>query len=391
MSAGRPAPVLDERLARALAPWLDRPGPVLLAVSGGPDSTALMHVAARCGPPARLRVATVDHGLRPEAAEEARAVASLAARLGLPHRTLVWNRPHRGSGLQAAARDARYRLLAAHAAAIGAGLVLTGHTADDQAETVLMRLIAGSGPAGLAGMRPERPLAPGIVLARPFLGLPKVDLVAHCEAHGLSVLHDPSNADDRFARARLRSLRPRLSEEGLTSERLCRLARRAARDDAALAHAASKALAAGRRPSESGRTILDGASLATLPQAVAVRVVGMALDGAEAQAGEGLPHRLERLESLVLDALLPALAEGRAVRRTLRGWLIEATRSGEIRIGRAPPRRAGRPASARGGSLAAGVPDLLGKGEGAAYIADEGMEQVSLSRDAARMPPRIDR
>jgi len=389
LSGGRPAPALDDRLARALAPWLDRPGPVLLAVSGGPDSTALMHVAARCGTPTRLHVATVDHGLRPEAAGEARAVAALAARLGLPHRTLVWDRPHRGSGLQAAARDARYRLLAAHAAAIGAGLVLTGHTADDQAETVLMRLIAGSGPAGLAGMRPERPLAHGIVLGRPFLGWPKADLVTHCAAHGLAVLRDPSNADDRFARARLRSLAPRLTAEGLTPERLCRLAERAARDDAALARAASEALAAARRPSGPDGTILDGAVLATLPQAVAVRVVGLALDGAE--AGEGAPHRLERLERLVLDALLPALAEGRAVRRTLRGWLIEATRSGEIRIGPAPPRRAGCPAPGPGGGLAAGAPDLLGKGEGAAYIADEGMEQVSLSRDAARMPPRIDR
>ena len=207
-AAGRSGPAYPR-------PWLGRSaGPVLLAVSGGPDSSALMQAAAALG--GAVQVATVDHGLRPGSGAEADAVGRAAARLGLPHATLRWAGSKPGRGLQEAARTARYALLCAHAEAIGAGLVLTGHTRDDQAETVLMRLAAGSGTAGLAGMRAERVLAPGIVLGRPFLHLPKAILTAWCEARGIPYLRDPSNADLRFARGRLRATWPALEREGLT-------------------------------------------------------------------------------------------------------------------------------------------------------------------------------
>ncbi len=392
---------------------------MLLAVSGGPDSTALMHAAASLRPRS-LFVATVDHGLRLEAADEARQVGRAADALGLPHVTLRWEGVPAKSAIQAEARAARYRLLAAHAVSVGAKIVLTGHTRDDQAETVLMRLIAGSGPAGLAGMRPERPLAEGIVLGRPFLALPKADLVAWCEARNLDFVRDPSNADDRYGRVRLRRLLPLLAGEGLTTDRLVTLAARAARDDAALADAADLALDAAMRriagadgetarlpsPSagESGPRAksgegcddagtgaplsrpsltrgpaspagggggamgslaaaeirhLHGPMIAALPDAVALRVLDRALD----QAGGALPRRLGRLERLVLDDLLPALRAGRPVRRTLRGLVVTADSAGRVTIQAAPPRR---PAG-----LAAGPLDLLGKGEPSAYIDPE--------------------
>ncbi|ACS42901.1 MULTISPECIES: tRNA lysidine(34) synthetase TilS [Methylorubrum] len=330
---------LDDRLARALAPLLEEPArPALLAVSGGPDSTALMHAAARAGRD-RFRVATVDHALRPGSADEALGVGRLATELGLVHTILTWDAPRHGSRIQASARGARYRLLTDHAAGIGAGLILTAHTLDDQAETVLMRLIAGSGPSGLAGMREERVLAPGIRLVRPFLSLSKADLVAYCEMHRLPFLRDPSNTDERFTRARLRRLLPLLAEEGLNAARLARLAVRAGRDDAALRQRAEAVLSEITRTDEAALR-LDGLRLRREPCAIVLRVVDAALDTVAPAHEAPVPKRLERLEALVLDALLPALAEGRALRRTLRGVLIEADGEGTIRLVAAPPRRA---------------------------------------------------
>jgi tRNA(Ile)-lysidine synthase len=330
---------LDDRLARALAPFLEEPArPALLAVSGGPDSTALMHAAARAGR-ARFHVATVDHALRSSSADEALGVGRLATELGLVHTILTWDAPRHGSRIQASARGARYSLLTDHAARIGARLILTAHTLDDQAETVLMRLIAGSGPSGLAGMRDERVLAPGIRLVRPFLNLSKADLVAYCEMHRLPFLRDPSNTDERFTRARLRRLLPLLAEEGLNAARLARLAVRAGRDDAALRRQADAVLAEIMRTDEGGLR-LDGQSLRREPCAIVLRVVDAALDTVAPAHEAPVPKRLERLEALVLDALLPALAEGRALRRTLRGVLIKADGEGTIRLVAAPPRRA---------------------------------------------------
>ncbi|MBD8906604.1 tRNA lysidine(34) synthetase TilS [Methylorubrum zatmanii] len=330
---------IDDRLVRALAPFLaDTDATALLAVSGGPDSTALMHVAVRAGTGAHLRVATIDHGLRPGSAGEARAVGHLAGEMGLTHAILAWESPRSGSRIQETARDARYRLLTDHAASLGADLVLTAHTLDDQAETVLMRLMAGSGPAGLAGMRHERPLAPGIRLARPFLAVPKADLVAYCEAHRLPFVRDPSNTDERFARARLRRLLPLLAAEGLSAARLGRLAERVGRDEAALEQH-SAAVLAQVADTVDGGLLLDGDRLRQEPPAIVLRVLDAAIDAVAPACPQVAPRRLERLENLVIEALLPALAEGRALRRTLRGVLVEADRTRKLRLGAAPPRR----------------------------------------------------
>lgn len=360
----------DDPVLEALEPWLG--GGVLLAVSGGPDSSALMHAAASLG--AAARVATVDHGLRPESRAEAERVAAAARALGLPHAILAWAGAKPGTGLQAAARAARYDLLAAHAAAVGATRVLTGHTLDDQAETVLMRLAAGTGPAGLAGMRVERALAPGISLGRPFLALPKAALVAWCAARGIPCLHDPSNADPRFARGRLRAAWPILEREGLTPARLARLAERAARDAVALECAAGQALEAARLPAPDGSLRLDGAVLAAVPEAIAL----LCLDRALTRVGAP-PRRLERLEALVLESLLPALRRRAAIRRSLAGFLIGTGAAGTVSLTPAPPRRS----EAKRAVLAAGGAPLLGKGGPPAYIGPVCTEGPDEPRDAS--------
>jgi tRNA(Ile)-lysidine synthase len=349
--SGGTDPVLD-----ALRPWLiqDRARHVLLAVSGGPDSTALMQAAAALAPPVPLSVATVDHGLRPEAATEATSVGRAANSLGLSHAVLAWRGDKPATGLQAAARSARYRLLAEHAATIGADLLLTAHTRDDQAETVLMRLAAGSALAGLAGMAAERPVGPGLRLGRPFLGLDKAILVGWCEARNIPVLRDPSNRDGRFARARLRAAADVLAAEGLTTARLARLAERAARDEAALRQAAETALEAARLPPGKADQF-DGRALAALPEAVALRCI----DRAIVLAG-GSPFRLERLETLVLEFLLPALRRGETMRRTLAGLVIAVDAGGIVGLAPAPPRKNAGPAAPATG--------LLGKEDPPAYI-----------------------
>src|SRR5271156_4483671 len=211
-----PSALTLEAIDVILAP-LAEAAALLLAVSGGPDSTALLVMAAswarrRGGP--RIDAATVDHGLRAEGADEARAVADLCRKLGVPHQTLIWRGEKPKTRLQERARDARYALLADCARRIGAEIVVTAHHMDDQAETVLFRLLRGSGVGGLAGIaaRTERD---GLTLARPLLGLAKADLVAYCEAERVPYACDPSNVDPRYARTRMRALLASLAAEGL--------------------------------------------------------------------------------------------------------------------------------------------------------------------------------
>jgi tRNA(Ile)-lysidine synthase len=219
---------------------------VILAVSGGPDSMALLVLAADCfagnghGAP-QLSVATVDHGLRPESAAEAAFVAGEARRLGLPHTTLRWTGEKPATGIAAAARCARYRLLEEHARSFPAArvAVVTAHHRDDQAETFAMRLARGAGVAGLAAMAPDRPLAEGspVRLVRPLLAFPKSRLVATLEARGIRFFNDPTNDDRRYERARVRQFLPELDAAGITSSALATSARRLREAEAALRYA----------------------------------------------------------------------------------------------------------------------------------------------------------
>ena len=202
-----PTPALIARFTEELARlWPERTraggGRLGLAVSGGPDSTALLLIAA-AALPGEVEAASVDHGLRPASADECEAVAGLCAQLGVPHRVL---RVTVAAGnLQAEARRARYAALAGWTGERDLAALATGHHADDQVETLLLRLNRASGVAGLAGAR-ARGVVPGtpIPLVRPLLGWRRAELAEIVNAASIAAAHDPSNSDDRFDRARMR-------------------------------------------------------------------------------------------------------------------------------------------------------------------------------------------
>lgn len=315
---------------------------LLVAVSGGPDSVALLALLAGWAqvpgrPP--LHAATVDHGLRPESAEESVAVATLCARLGVGHAALRWEGVKPASALQAQARRARYALLADEARRLGGATLVTAHTLDDQAETMLMRLSHGSGPSGLAGMR-QRSEINGVPLVRPLLGVPKARLVATVQARGLPFILDPSNADRRFERVRWRESMPVLAEQGLTAERLGRLAERMARLDEAAARQAQEVFIEVVMPDEvvEGALSLRFSVLASEPDEIVLRVLALALDAA-APGGDG-HSRLERLEACGA-ALTAAARTGLALRRTLLGCVLSLCRDGVLTLQAEGPRRRG--------------------------------------------------
>jgi tRNA(Ile)-lysidine synthase len=173
-----------------------------IALSGGPDSLALLLLAAAAAPGA-VSAATVDHGLRPESASEAELAARACAALDVPHRTLPVE-VEQGASVQASARRARYAALERWAREEGIAILLTAHHADDQAETLLMRLLRGSGVAGLAGVRARLLLPGGALLCRPLLGWRRRELAAIVHASGLDPVDDPSNGDDAYDRVRIR-------------------------------------------------------------------------------------------------------------------------------------------------------------------------------------------
>jgi len=340
---------ISTREARRLFAGLKSAPALVLAVSGGPDSIALMWLAARWrrslsrGP--ALTVVTIDHGLRREAAREAREVKRLAAELGVPHRTLRWRGAKPTTGLPAAAREARYRLLAQAARAAGASHVLTAHTRDDQAETLLMRLLRGSGLAGLSAMASlsERD---GIVLARPLLEVPKAQLIATLQRAGIGFADDPTNRDTAFTRPRLRALLPLLAAEGGDARTLVRLAARLARANAAvdlLADGAERFLRLRDRDvaPQAGVRSFEASAFAGLPEEVRLRLLLRAID---ALGHEG-PAELGKVEALLaaLDQAMTtsprAAAKGRAIlKQTLAGALISLA-GGRIHITPAPARR----------------------------------------------------
>ncbi|MCX7285706.1 MAG: tRNA lysidine(34) synthetase TilS [Novosphingobium sp.] len=176
-----------------------------MAVSGGPDSLALLLLFHEVAPRDFL-VATVDHGLRPEAAAEAAMVAALCARLGVPHHTLTLSL-EQGSAVQQRARVARYAALGHWCTAQGLAALVTAHHADDQAETMVMRLNRGAGLRGLAAMRPRAivPGTAGLPLLRPLLGWRRADLAQVVTMAGLAAADDPSNRDAAYERVRVRA------------------------------------------------------------------------------------------------------------------------------------------------------------------------------------------
>ena len=347
---------IDDREADALFADLTGERALLVAVSGGPDSTALLWLAARWVKRLKRRpklfACTIDHGLRPGARSEAAAVKRLAKKLGVPHRTMRWTGPKPRTGLQAKARAERYRLLGDAARRVKARCILTAHTLDDQAETVLIRLARGSGMTGLAAMVRITPLGP-FFLVRPLLDVAKARLLATLAAADVRYAQDPSNRDPRFTRARLRGLMPELAREGLSARRLALLARRLRRADAALEAITDAAMArltaalppVGRKRAApdsdgafagwaaGGPVAFDREGFAVLPEEVALRLLARALN----HVGDEGPVELKKLETFATD-LRAAMAQpdGR-FRRTLAGAVV--TLSALLRVERAPPRR----------------------------------------------------
>jgi len=318
VSAEDAAPVSAEDFAAAMAAFAPfEPAPLLaVAVSGGADSLALCLLADAW---ARRRggtvlALTVDHRLRPGSAGEAGRVAAWLGARGIAHETLVWADPPAAGPIQAAARAARYALLEQACAACGALHLLLGHTLDDQAETVLMRLAKGSGADGLAGMPAVRELG-AVRLLRPLLDVGKARLAATCRAAGQPWLEDPSNAGARFARGRLRQVAPALSAEGLTPARLADTARRLGQARAALDAATADLLARAAEVRPEGWLILDGAALAAAPAEVRLRALARCL---RTIGGEAVPPRRERLERLAGEIA----AGGPAAGRTLAGCCV---------------------------------------------------------------------
>jgi tRNA(Ile)-lysidine synthase len=270
---------------------------ILAAVSGGADSLALAAALAHEAPRAHLRAGaiTIDHGLQPGSAERAATVVETAKALGLDpvvSRAVVVTGP---GGPEAAARRARYAALEAAADEAGAAAVLLGHTLDDQAETVLLRLARGSGARSLAGM----PARSGR-FRRPFLGVRREDTQAACEALGLTPWADPHNTDPSYARARVRADALPALERALGPGVAEALARTASllRDDAdALDDAAAKALAAATTPD--GELCID--DLRVLSAAVRTRVVRAAAIAAGAPPGALTATHVAALDALVTD------------------------------------------------------------------------------------------
>lgn len=287
-----------QRFLDALAALIGRPITeelFALAVSGGPDSLAMLVLAHGAG--LEIRVLTVDHGLRPEAAAEAEYVAAICAAREIPHETLKVFVDLDAASPQAAARASRYDAMADWCEAHGIRWLLTAHHADDQAETLLMRLSRGSGVSGMAGIRARRGIeGADIELLRPLLGVRKADLAEIVSVVGLTAVEDPSNDDDAFDRTAARRL---LASGAVDAPRAAETAAHLADAETALAWTAETAWA-GRAETSSGIVSLDAGGLPIeLVRRLVLRAVIEINPAAE-------PHGPS------LMRLIAGLAEGRA-------------------------------------------------------------------------------
>lgn len=298
-------------------------GPIGLAVSGGSDSMAMLWLIAPWAMAQRrpVSVATVDHGLRKESAEEAAFVARICARMGLPHDVLHWQGWDGRGNLQARARKARYGLLSAWARAGGITTLALGHTMDDQAETVLLRLARGSGVDGLSGMEPAR-VQEGLRWVRPLLGLRREALRDFLRQGGRDWCEDPSNANDRFERIKARRALAALSPLGVDTEGLVRTAARMAIARKALEDLARETAAA-LVTIVAGDVVFARPELDQVPEETRLRLLS------EAIRWVGRADYRPRLAALQ-DALAGLATERQ---RTLQGTLLSQSAS-SLRVGR---------------------------------------------------------
>lgn len=304
---------IDAQVSRVLSQHLGPDARVGVAVSGGGDSVALMHLAAAWASHmgVELRVATVDHQLRDGSTAEANAVGGTATRLSLPHDVLIWSGWDGSGNLQEAAREARAKLLVEWARRNGLSTLLLGHTQDDQAETFLMRLARGSGVDGLSAMSEARE-ADGILWLRPLLNLSRAELRDWMQARDIPWIDDPSNDDDRFARVRLRKAAGAFADLGLSADRLSTAATSMARARVALE---ARAQDVARRIADVSYGVLhfDGSALATIEPETRLRLLAQ---GLKWTASAAYRPRLASLEAVLAQTL-----EGHAA--TLHGCLLQ--------------------------------------------------------------------
>lgn len=320
----RPADQAVEKFVQSLAAASRNDGLLGVAVSGGPDSLALLLLAAAARP-GKVKAASVDHGLRESSRKEAEDVAALCRDLDVPHEilTIEWaEKPE--SAIQERARLRRYRALSEWAGREGVAVLATAHHAEDQAETLLMRLARGSGVRGLAGMRPFNKVPNGdVALVRPLLSWKREELRDICAAAGVTPSQDPSNNDPKFERVRVREAMEGLP--WLDSSGLARSAQFLGRADAALDWAALQ---------EWPRRVTEQDSVITLepvdlPDEICRRMVHRIIFRLKT---EGPDFDLRGAE---LDTLMSTLKKGR--KGTLRGVLCGG---GPVwRFARAPARR----------------------------------------------------
>jgi len=313
----RRAPLSVAEFGKSLA-RLDSGARVGVAFSGGPDSLALLILAAQWAAksPRRFVIAlTVDHGLRAEAAAEARQCARLARSLGVAHRILRWRGDKPTSGIQAAARDARYALLGDACCAEKCDSLLVAHHQEDQAETFLLRLARGSGVDGLAGMAPSRWLddaqgTPLVRLLRPLLDVPREALRGVVARSGLTAIEDPSNDNPKFDRVKIRQMAAVLTSLGLTPQRLFDTAAHMARAKLALDAQTEAFFQSSSKLYVTGCIELDAADFLRLPQEIACRALADVLQYVGVSA---YPPRFEALMAVYEAVQAGELRRGRTL------------------------------------------------------------------------------
>ncbi len=307
--------MIDLGPLRARAADFPKDVAVGLAVSGGGDSVALLRLLA-VDLKLAVQVATVDHGLRAEAAAEAAFVADICADLGVPHTILpVTLAP--GANIQARARAARFAALTDWAAAAGLTHIAMGHTKDDQAETFLLRLARGSGVDGLAGMTPQV-LRGDITWVRPLLEYHRTDLRDYLNHHGVVWIDDPSNDDPRYDRIKMRQAAPLLDDLGLGTDRLADTAARMSDARTALAWGVGQAFDA-TVTVVMGCASVDMNRLAEFPKELKTRLIGQLIQGI---AGGDYAPRFDGIKTLLHDPKGGTLAGVQSVRDGTTLWMF---------------------------------------------------------------------
>jgi tRNA(Ile)-lysidine synthase len=334
--------ISDAALLSAFSPLVPYPS-AALAVSGGPDSMALMLLARRWAAvtgrsPECMVTLTVDHRLRPESKDEAAFAAREAERFGFRHVTLSWEGDKPKSGIQAAARRARYALMTDYCRSHGIACLATAHTEDDQAETFLMRLRRGSGLDGLAAMAPVSD-HDGISLIRPLLGISKATLLAYVRSRGVPYVSDPGNQNASFERVRLRQAIEACASAGITRPALALSALRLGRARAALSRIADELLERQFRVTRLGQGEIDLAALNAAPAEIALRVLARTL--ALVGGSEGPPQMAK------VERLLAAVRGGK--RESSLGGCLVLVSGGRLLLYREPGRMRNAPMPAAQG------------------------------------------